>query len=259
LPATTAIPATAAITAPTIATPGIIADTSISLFRLPRELRDYIYTYVSFNEATWIGSPPLVAGQQDVIIEENTMQQPATSTKTHSSIIITSSEVRDEFRTAVWRSLITSDRQADLRLYDFTPAPISDFFASCSPSELQTLLVGGKCRVHIHLTGVLHTRHLTPQLRLKISLSDVIMAWVSFCLRIGLETTYSLHDRCDWDELMLAESGLQNEMVQKGVDMISTHRLPGWQDNFFYNICRHMARAAEKSRNRRIKNTGLVV
>lgn len=191
--------------AATITTPDTPSDLSTSLFRLPLELRDYIHIDVSINEATWIGNTPITMGYKDVIIERPTMQKPATFIKTDSSIILASSEIRDEFRTAVWRDLMKSDRLVTLKLYDLTLTPLSDFFASCSPSELQKLQVKGKCHVHIHLTGVFWQQHKSGSIR------DVVQAWLSFCGRIGLDATYSFADSSASPALMLIENSLADE------------------------------------------------
>jgi hypothetical protein len=196
-----------------IITPGTASDLSPPLFRLPLELRDYIYIDASINEATWIGNTPIPTGyKEDVIVEKPAiMQTPATFIKTDSSIILASSEIRDEFRMGVWRDFMNSesDRHVALRLYDLLLTPLGDFFASCSPSELQKLQVKGKCHVHIHLTGVFWQQHKTPlDGGTDGAINDVLRAWLSFCDRIGLEATYSFADSSAWPALTLIEGAL---------------------------------------------------
>jgi hypothetical protein len=206
----TAITTVALATA--ITTPGTPFDLSTSLSRLPLELRVYVYIDVSINEATWIGNTPITMGYKDVIIEKPTMPKPATFIKTSSSIMLASSEVRDEFRTAVWRDLLNSDRPVTLKLYDLILAPLSDFFASCSPSELQKLVAKGKRHVDIHLTGVFWQKHKKPEDGGSGSIHEVVMAWLSFCGRIGLDATYSYADSSAWPAMTLVHVDLTGEV-----------------------------------------------
>ena len=195
-----------------ITTPVTPSDSSTSLFRLPLELREYIYTYLSFTEATWIGAPTLVADKRDVIPERDTMQQLATCIKTKLSIILVSSEVRDEFRTAVWRSFVNSDRQVDLRLYDFTSKPLS-ILASRSPTDLQKLLEKRKCRVDVRFTGAFKDYRTVDQRRLRVLFQSLIMNWVLFCHDAGLDAEYSFDD-CKWEDSHMAGIAINFGMIE---------------------------------------------
>jgi hypothetical protein len=234
--------------AATIITSDTPSDLSTSLFRLPLELRDYIYIDVFINEATWIGNTPITMGYKDVIIERPTMQKPATFIKTDSSIILASSEVRDEFRTAVWRDLMQSDRHVTLKLYDLTLTPLSDFFASCSPSELQKLQVKAKCHVHIHLTGVFWQQHKTPLDGGSGSIRDVVQAWLSLCDRIGLDATYSFADSSASPALKLIEDFLADE--EDGLP-------EGSEDGQISRTIKVMRDAAHQSWERRARAVGI--
>jgi hypothetical protein len=219
LPATAVTNATAnTAVAPTttMTTPLTASDLPTAISRLPRELRDHIYTYVSINEATWIGNPPLTAGKRNVIIENPTMPQPATSIKTKSSIVLASSQTRDEFRTVAWRSLIKSDRKAHLRLYDFDPTPLRRFFATCSPSELEKMQVKGKCHVHIHLTGAFQPVPKVPIMNVMPYIQEAIVAWAQFCRGRRLQAEeYSFDGGADFYDLRLAETGIQHEITDQ--------------------------------------------
>lgn len=193
----------------TITTPVSTSDSPISLFRLPRELREYIYTYVSFAEATWIGSLPLVGKQHDVIVEEDTIRQSATFIKTNSSIIAVSREVRDEFRTAVWRNYMKSDRQVDLRLYDFACKPLRTL-ASSSPLDLQGLLGERDCHVDVRSTEAFeHYRTTMDHRSLRALVQSLIMNWLLFCHDIGLEAEHSF-DGCRWDDSHIVAGAIKS-------------------------------------------------
>jgi hypothetical protein len=192
-------------------TPITPSDSPVSLFRLPRELRDYVYTYLSFTEATWIGTPTLVAGQRDVIVEKDTMKQPATFIRTNSSIILVSSEVRDEFRTAVWRSFVKSDRQVDLRLYDFASKPLV-ILASRFPLDLQKLLEKRKCRVDFRFTEALKQYRTMDQRRFRGIFQSSIVNWVLFFHDVGLKAEHSF-DECRWEDAYLVEIAIKFGMI----------------------------------------------
>jgi hypothetical protein len=234
---TTVIPAT------TITSPLTTSDLSPSLSRLARELRDYVHIDLSLTEATWIGTPPNTTGKRNVVIEKPTMRQPATFVRTNSSIVLASSEVRDEFRTAVWRSLMESDREVDLRLYDFDPTPLRRFFDSCSPSELEKLRVKGKCHMHIHLTEAFQPVPRIPIMNLMPLIQDAIVAWVQFCRGRRLQAEqYSFDDGADFYDLRVAEAGVQHEIADQSA---------GFRNSDFFRTFDHISAAAKESMSRR--------
>jgi hypothetical protein len=247
LPATAVTNATAntaVAPATTMTTPLTASDLPTAISRLPRELRDHIYTYVSINEVTWIGNPPLTAGKRNVIIEKPTMQQPATSIKTNSSIVLASSQTRDEFRTAAWRSLIKSDRKAHLRLYDFDPTPLRRFFATCSPFELKKMQMKGKCHVHIHLTGAFQPVPKIPIMNLMPYIQEAIVAWAQFCRGRRLQAEeYSFDGGADFYDLRLAETGIQHEITDQSA---------GFRGGEFFKTFDRIQAAATEAVDRRV-------
>jgi hypothetical protein len=118
--------------------------TPFPLLRLPRELRDQIYDYLTPDVSFWIGRPPVVGKQKNAVVERSSMHKSAALIKSKHSLIFVCRDTRDEFRSALWRAYVDDpDRQAALRVYDFDPEPISDMFTGCTALELPEVLAKG--------------------------------------------------------------------------------------------------------------------
>jgi hypothetical protein len=130
--------------------------TPFPLLRLPRELRDQIYDYLTPDVSFWIGRPPVVGKQKNAVVERSSMHKSAALIKSKHSLIFVCRDTRDEFRSALWRAYVDDpDRQAALRVYDFDPEPISDMFTGCTALELPEVLAKRRRqRVHMYLTGI---------------------------------------------------------------------------------------------------------
>lgn len=187
--------------------------------KLPVEIRDQIYVYISLTEDTWIGSPPLPDHGKNVIVEQT---RPSTYVKTSHSIIILSREVRAEFRCAVWHNYMTTLRQIDIRVHDFVTRPLAFFFALCSPLEREKLNTPAKCRVRLHLTTNFQKYRLSRVADRKIA--EALDAYVAFCERVHLVVEHSL-DRFEWYDLRLLRSALRSEGRMVG-------HIDGWEERW---------------------------
>jgi hypothetical protein len=247
----------------TITTPAtaISSDSPFALHRLPRELQDRIHTYISLNVATWIGSPPLATKQQEiVIIERNTMikmNKPATLIKTHSSIVLVSKVVRDDFRTAVLRTYIESNCQVEFLLYDFDSKPLRDFFAACSTLQLQKLQKKEKCLVQFHLTKDIRRFRTSPELCLRGLVQSLVMGWVSFCDEVGLDDVVYSFRKCDFFDGQVVDISISQrlEAGPQGWDEVLTspsfmHLEPG----FILTVGRDMFGGDFRRQNRMINH-----
>lgn len=201
--------------------PAVSSVTFFPFFRLPRELRDEIYAYVSMTEDVWIGRPPRFAHDpDDVIIDQASIYKPTTLVRTKHSIISVCHKTRNEFRAAVWREYMTSARQVHLRVYNFAFGPLEEFFASCSESEVTKLQDEDKCHVHHHLTTMFQEYRRSHNAYWEIaSLSDV---WLKFFERASVDADQSI-DKCDWHDIRLLRSALEHDWI--------TH-IPEWEDRW---------------------------
>jgi hypothetical protein len=168
--------------ATTITTQVVISDSPHFLFRLPREIRDYIYAYLAPDEAFWIARPRVIGKQRNAVVERASMHKSAALIKCKHSLIFASRDTRDEFRCALWRDYVDSDRQVPLRVYDFDPKPVRDLFTGCSILELPKVLNKGRYRVSMYLTGDLRRFRKVAQLDPRSLIQTLIMRWVDFCV-----------------------------------------------------------------------------
>jgi hypothetical protein len=190
--------------ATTITTPAVIFDSPHFLFRLPREPRDYIYAYLAPDEAFWIARPPVIGKQKNAIVERASMHKSAALIKCKHSLIFASRDTRDEFRCALWRDYVDSDRQVPLRVYDFDPEPISDLFAGFSTLDLPKALKKRRYRVSMYLTGDLRRFRKVGQLDPRSLIQTLIMRWVDFCDENRLHPIYSF-SKCAWIDMAVVD------------------------------------------------------
>ena len=211
----------AIVPAATITTPVVISDSPDLLFRLPRELRDFVYAYLAPDEAIWIARPPVVGKQVNAIVERDSMHKSAALIKSKHSLIFVSRDTRDEFRSALWRAYVDDpDRQATLRVYDFDPKPIRDLFTGCSPLDLSKLLAKEIDHVNMYFTGDLQRYRDLGQLNLRGLIQTLMMRWVSFCDEKGLNPMYSFSSsRCAWTDMAVVDIA-----ISQGTD----ERPKGW-------------------------------
>jgi hypothetical protein len=204
------IPATA-ITTP----PVVISDSPHFLFRLPRELGDCIYAYLAPDEAFWIARPPVVGKKQNAVVEKASMHKSAALIKCKHSLIFASRDTRDEFRCALWRDYVDSDRQVPLRVYDFDPKPVRDLFHGCSTLDLPKVLQKGRYRVNMYLTGDLRRFRKVAQFDLRSLIKTLIMRWVEFCDENRLHPIYSF-SKCTWIDMAVVDVAISQSDFEAG-------------------------------------------
>jgi hypothetical protein len=247
---------TTTIAAPATAT---ASDKPFPLHRLPRELQDHIHTYISFNAATWIGTPLLATKEKDIVavVERNNMHKPATFIKTHSNIVLVSKQIRDDFRTAVLRTYMESHRQVEFLLYDFDSKPISEFFAACSTPELQKLQGKEKCLVQVHLTKDIRRFRKSPELCLCGPFQSLVMGWVSFCDEVGLEDVDYSFVKCSFFDVQLVDISVSQPVAagpQGWEEVLVSPSFVRLEPGFTQTIGRHMWQGDFGKQNEMIKN-----
>jgi hypothetical protein len=231
---------------------------SFPLHRLPRELQDRIHTYISFDAATWFGSPPLATEQQDiVVIEKINIYKPASFIKTHSNVVLVSKKIRDDFRTAVLRTYMESHRQVEFLLYDFDSKPLREFFAACSTLQLQQLQKKEKCLVQVHLTKDIRRFRTSPELCLRGLVQSLVMGWVSFCDEVGLDDVVYSFEKCYFFDVQVVDISVSQrvETGPQGWEEVLTslsfmHLEPG----FIRTIGRDMFQGDFRRQNGMIEN-----
>jgi hypothetical protein len=206
----------AIVPAATITTPVVTSDSPDLLFRLPRELRDFVYAYLAPDEAIWIARPPVVGKHVNAIVERDSMHKSAALIKSKHSLIFVSRDTRDEFRCALWRAYVDdSNRQVPLRVYDFDPKPISDLFTGCSPLDMSKLLEKEGYRVKMYLTGDLRRFREVPRLDPRSVIQTIIMRWIKFCDEIGFEPMYSF-SKCTWLNMAVVDIAISQSDIDAG-------------------------------------------
>jgi hypothetical protein len=113
-------------------------------------------------------------------------------------------QTRDEFRSALWRNYVYSDRQVPFRIYDFNPKPISALFNGCTALELPELLKKSRYGVNMYLTGDLRRFRRVSPLDPRGLIQTLIMRWVDFCDEIGLAPKYSFSN-CTWRDMAMVD------------------------------------------------------
>ena len=202
----------ALVRATTTTTPVVTFDSPFPLLHLPRELRDSIYAYLTPDEEFWISRPPVVGKRRRAIVERFFMRKPATLIQSEHSLIFACRDTRDEFRCALWRDYVDSDRQVPLRVYDFDPKPISDLFAGCTPLELPKSLQKGRYRVSMYLTGDPRRFRNVARLDPRGLIQTLIMRWVDYCDENGLDPMYSF-SKCTWDDMVVVDVAISQSNV----------------------------------------------
>jgi hypothetical protein len=207
----------ALIPATTMIPPVVIFDPPFPLLRLPRELRDQIYAYLTPDEAFWIGRPPVVGEQKNAVVESDYMHKSAALVKSKHSLIFVCRDTRDEFRSALWRAYVDDpDRQAAFRVYDFDPKPISEIFNGCTTLELPKVLSKWRRqRVRMYLTGDLRRYRGLVQLDSRGLIQTLIMRWVAFCDGTGLDPMYSF-SRCTWENMAVVDLAISQGNFEAG-------------------------------------------
>jgi hypothetical protein len=156
------------------------------------------------DEAFWIARPPVVGKQKNAVVEKASMHKSAALIKSKHSLNFASRDTRDEFRCALWRDYVDSDRQVPLRVYDFDPKLVSDLFTGCSPLELPKLLEKRRHRVNMYLTGDLRRFRKVAQLDPRGLIQSLIMRWVDFRDENGLDPIYSF-SKCTWIDMAVVD------------------------------------------------------
>ena len=207
----------ALVPATTMIPPVVIFDPPFLLLRLPRELRDQIYAYLTPDEAFWIGRPPVVGEQKNAVVESDSMHKSAALIKSKHSLIFACRDTRDEFRSALWRAYVDDpDRQAAFRVYDIDPKPIGEIFNGCTTLELPKVLSKGRRqRVRMYLTGDLRRYRGLVQLDPRGLIQTLIMRWVAFCDGTGLDPMYSFSG-CTWENMAVVDLAISQGNFEEG-------------------------------------------
>jgi hypothetical protein len=152
-----------------------------------------------------------------VVVEKRSLYKPVALVKTEHSIIGTCHEARDEFRAAVWRDYMTSNRRIHICVYDFAMGPIEELFANCSASEVAKLQIRDNCRVYHYITGAFHKYRQSKNAYWEIV--DLLDAWLLFAKHVSLDAKQSIEE-CDWYDARLPKTTMLEDKI--------TH-IPEWE------------------------------
>lgn len=133
-------------------------------FKLPFELREIVLVYVSLADRNpWIGESSIVARAQETGDEtSNAFQSPPTSQfrpgdfiKTKHPFIFTCYQLADEYRAALWRSLMANDhRQVDVKAKGLSIDHAEQLLSCCSQPDREISKKDLKIRLRLDFTDV---------------------------------------------------------------------------------------------------------
>lgn len=191
----------------------------VSLFSLPKEIRNKIYGYVYLTAPTWIGAASIIDDKNaqvddfsahkepaqlpgSKIPSYDTSHKPSVFVKSKTSLVLTCHQLRSEYRDAVWWRYLHKlgpGEHIDVRVRDFRFEHLEHLITCCSSEELLKLYSRRPRSLRRKLHIRLYLNHVSPRwwsLKRRRAGDEVIQKpireWAIFVQRTGLRAEYAV-------------------------------------------------------------------